>query len=134
MKHQPLDIYDDMPPAMKAYISNYGFHFNKKACEYAVKRMKKNAGKIDPYTQEQVKELFSRYGITLKNDTMHDATYVANMAKADYLGKSLPNEQYLAMFVRDYIDDEDGCGEEAFRRWIADSVGRGEPIDFEEIL
>ena len=41
MKYVPLDIYDDMPRAMQAYISNYGWNFNKRACEYAVSLMRK---------------------------------------------------------------------------------------------
>lgn len=124
-----LDTYDRIPEEMENYLSHNGFHFNKKAYDYAAKKMSN-----DPYTKEQVEELLKRYGITLKNDTLYDKVYVATMAKSDFLGKSIPNEQYLAMFVRDYLDDEDGCGEEAFRRWIADSIGRGEPIDWYELL
>lgn len=39
----PLDLYDYelTPPAMKAYLRNYGFNFSKKACEYAVSLMEK---------------------------------------------------------------------------------------------
>ena len=33
----PLDIYDEMPKDMKKYITNYGWHFNKRAYEYATK-------------------------------------------------------------------------------------------------
>lgn len=131
---QSLDTYDTIPEAMRRYLSYNGFHFNKKACDYAVRKMRKGGNKIEPWTQDQVNELLKKYGITIKNDTMHDATYVANMAKSDFLGKSLPNEQYLAMYIKDYLDDEDGTGEEAFRRWIADCVGRGEPVDFEMLL
>ena len=30
---QRLDTYDKMPPAMKNYLSLYGWHFAKKMCE-----------------------------------------------------------------------------------------------------
>jgi len=34
-----LDIYDDRPASMKRYLKYYGKHFNKKLCEYAVRKM-----------------------------------------------------------------------------------------------
>jgi len=47
MKKVPLDMYDDMPTPMRKYISNYGWHFNKEAFEYAVSQMrKKNNEKV----------------------------------------------------------------------------------------
>ena len=59
---QALDTFEleFMPMEMKAYLRNNGWNFNKKACEYAVKLMKKmnNSTKklepIEPYTKEQV--------------------------------------------------------------------------------
>ena len=38
-KKAPLDIYDDMPSEMRSYLRHNGWHFNKKACEYAVNLM-----------------------------------------------------------------------------------------------
>ena len=140
MKHQPLDIYDEMPPAMRAYISNYGWNFNRKACTYAVKKMKhKNpsTGKeepIEPWSKEQVDELLKKTGVKLDNDIMHNATFVCNMAVADYYKSSIPDEIHLAMFIKDYIDDVDASTEIPFRRWVATMVGNGTPIDWEEIL
>ena len=68
-----LDVYDDMPREMKAYLRNNGWHFNKKAVEYAASMMKKKnlatgkMEKIDPYTKEQVDEMLSRNGVKLEN-------------------------------------------------------------------
>ena len=42
MERLGLDIYDELPKSMMAYLRNYGFHFNKDAFDYAVSFMKKN--------------------------------------------------------------------------------------------
>lgn len=139
MKHIPLDIYDEMPKDMKKYISNYGWHFNKKAYEYATKRLTKRNSlsnqkeNVVPYTKEEVDEILKKYDIHIENKIMYDYVFAASMCKADYLGKSVPNEQCLAMFVRDTVDDYDASDETTFRRWVATMVGNGTPIDWYEI-
>jgi hypothetical protein len=35
-----LDMFDTFPKDMVAYLRNYGFHFNKKSVEYAIKNYK----------------------------------------------------------------------------------------------
>lgn len=140
MKHLPLDIYDDMPPAMKAYISNYGFHFNKKAFEYAVKQMKRKnpaSGKleaIDPWTKEQVEEMLVKNGVKLENCVMYDAAYQANWIKANTYKSSVPDEAHVALGVKDALDDADGSDELPFRYWITRCVALGTPIDWEDLL
>ena len=53
-----MDIYEMMPSGMNEYLSNYGWHFSKKLCEHAVKKMTDRQGKkITPYTKEQVEAL-----------------------------------------------------------------------------
>lgn len=60
---QRLDTYDRIPPAMADYLSQYGWHFSKKMCLWAVSRMKmenKSTGKeekLEPISKEQVEEL-----------------------------------------------------------------------------
>lgn len=140
MKHTPLDIYDDMPSAMKAYVSNYGFNFSKKACDYAVKMMRRKnnvTGKeeqIEPYTKDQCEQLLQKYGIKLENDVLYNSTFVLNMAKAYFYKSSIEDEQHLALFVKDYIDDVDGSSEIPFRRWLSTMIGNGCPIEWEDIL
>lgn len=139
MNNVPLDIYDDMPKYMKRYISNYGWHFNKKAYEYAVSFMKKKNTKTNinekviGYTKEQVDKLLEDNNIELKNKIMYDYVFAATMCKADYLGSSILNENYLAIYVKDTIDDVDASSETTFRRWIATMIGNGIPIDWYEI-
>lgn len=60
---QRLDIYDRFPSGMEAYLSQYGWHFSKKMCDWAVSCMKvenKSTGKkerIEPISKEQLDEL-----------------------------------------------------------------------------
>ena len=49
-----LDTYDDMPKYMRKYLQNYGWHFNKALCNYAVSLMTKNGKKLEPLTKEYV--------------------------------------------------------------------------------
>lgn len=135
MDRQRLDIYDTMPPAIEKYLQAHGWSFSKAMCEFAVGRMKdRNGKKITPYTKEQVDKLMTTYGVTLKNDNGYDAVYVANMAKADHVGSALSNEQQVAMFVRDYIDDEDGYAGKTFTRYFADLIGSGTNAPWEDLL
>lgn len=137
--YRPLDIYDDMPSSMKRYISNFGWHFNKKAYEYATKFMYKINNNIKqkeyiiPYTKEQIDDLLNQYNITITNKILHDYVYIASMCKADYFGSSITNEEQLLLFVKDTIDDADVSDETTFRRWIATMIGNGNPIDWDEI-
>lgn len=140
MKHTALDVYDDMPYAMYKYISQNGFHFNKKACSYAVSRMKRknpNSNKlepIEPWHKEQVEDLLSRNGVTLTDSIMYDHVYVANMCKADYYKSSIPDEAHIALYVKDTLEDVDGSDELPFRYWLQRCVALGEPVEFEDLL
>ncbi len=134
-----LDIRDKYPSGMEEYLSHNGWHFNKKMCEWAVSRMyKTNAiGKkeyIAPYTKDQVDELLTKNAIKLENIDGYDYVYVANMAKADFLGSSVIDEIRLAKFVKDYIDDKDGYEGLPFTRFYADCIGSGVPISWEDMI
>lgn len=140
MNKLPLDIYDDMPRAMRAYIANYGFHFSKAACDFAVSCMKvkdrssNTQKRLEPWDKDTVDKFLLRHEITLSEYNLYDRVYVANMARADYYGSSLPDEQHLALFIRDYINDIDASPEKPFRHWLSDRVGSGEPVEWEDIL
>lgn len=134
MKRIPLDISDSYGSDMDRYLSEYGWHFTKKLCSYAVSKMIGADGqRITPISQEQVNEILRKYNIVLENNTLHDYVFVANMCKADYYKRSITDEQHLAMFVKDYIDDVDAPDGVVMRRWYATMVGLGEPIDWDEV-
>ena len=130
--------YDEIPEGMKYYINNYGCHFNRKLCKEAASRMytMKNGKKeyIKPYTKEQVEQLLKAYGMELDNDKMYDAVYLANMVKADYLGRSVPSEEHLAMYIKDTLDDPDAVSGMTFNRWYADQMFMDCPIDWDDVI
>ena len=130
--------YDEIPEGMKVYINNYGCHFNKKLCEEAASRMYTivNGRKeyIKPYTKEQVNNLLDAYDIKLHRGKLYDAVYVANMCKADFLGKSITDEAHLALYIKDLIDDPDAIDGFIFNRFYADCMFMDDPIDWEEML
>lgn len=140
MSRRPLDSHDVIPPAMRGYLSYYGFHFSKKAYEFAASQMRKlnrstgKTEKINPWTREQVSDLLARHGVIITGCTLYDAAYVAHMARCDYLGSSIPDEAHLALFIKDYLDDPDASDETAFRRWYATMVGNGTPVDFSDMM
>jgi hypothetical protein len=130
-----FDIWDRVPENMKAYLSNYGFNFSKKMCQWAVSMMKTKEGNITPITKEKLDELLKRYNVTLEKDNGYNAVYAVNMARADYMGSSIQNEQMLALFVKDYIDDPDyPSTEKAFRHFFADMMGMGRVINWADML
>jgi len=137
MRRTALDIYDDMPSAMRRYISNYGWHFSKEAFEHAVSLMRKRdsagkAVKVQVHTKEQVTDILKRHGVELENDTLYDGAFVYHMGLADYFGSSVPDEKHLALYVKDTIDDIDASDETTFRRWVATMVGDGQPVPWSD--
>ncbi len=140
MRREPLDIRDRRPEEMEVYLSNFGWHFNKKMCEFAVSLMKKlspSSGKkerIEPISKEKVDELLTRYGIKLENNVLYDYVYVANMGKADFLKSSIPDEAHLALYIKDTIDDPDAPDGTTMRRWYATMIAAGEPVEWDEML
>lgn len=138
MYHTKTGSYDEIPEGMMAYINNYGCHFNKKLCEEAVSRMYtfRNGKKeyIKPYTKKDVDELLEAYGVKLERNKLYDAVYVANMCKADYLGKSVPDDHHLAMFIKDMIDDPDAEEGFIFNRFYADTMFMNDPVEWEDMI
>lgn len=133
-----LDSYSTFPSGMEDYLSTYGWHFSKKMCEWAASKMYKiELGKkkfIEPYTKEKVDTLLKQYNVRLTKDSGYDSVYLANMCKADYLGKSVRSEADLVQFIYDSIEDPDGYEGKTFTRFYADCVGSGEPVIWEDML
>lgn len=130
--------YDVYPEAMLIYMRNYGPHFNKKLCDFAVSKMKRNVNgkmqKIQPISREELKNLMSMNGFVLENDQLYDSVYVANMCKADFLNSSIIDEVHMLKYVKDVIDDPDAVDGLVFNRWYADMCYMGIAIDWEEML
>lgn len=131
-----LDQYDTMPSGLQEYLSYYGWHFNKKLCEFATSKLLSRMGntKVVPYTKEAVEQLLKNHGITIQKAQGYDCVYVANMAKASYLGSSLQDETRIAKFVKDYIDDQNGYEGIVMTRFFADIIGKGIVVDWEDMI
>lgn len=117
------------------YVDMYGCHFNKALYEWAVSMMTdRNGAKMSPKTKEEVSETLKANGITLKNDKGYDAAYVWSMAKADFWGSSITDDQHLAKFVKDFLDDPDGTKTKSFDHFVVDCRAKDEPIFWDMML
>lgn len=129
-----LDSYDEMPKYMRKYLRNYGWHFNRALCDYAVSLMRKNNQKLSPVSKEYIDKLLEQYNIQLKNNVGSDYLFVANMCKADYYGSSITDDKHFALYIQDTIDDEDAAVGTTMRRWYATMVANGVMVDWEEFV
>lgn len=138
-RRENFTAYETMPKDLAIYMSHNGPHFNKEACLFAVSNMYKedsegNEQEIVPFSKAEVDKILSAHGIKLKNAKLYDATYVANMCKADYLGDSIPSEDYMAKYIKNTLDDPDGAEGLIFNRWIGDMKWLGIPIPWDEFI
>lgn len=137
----PLDIFViEMPPGMRSYLRAYGWAFNRKACDFAVSKMKRiNAatGKreaIEPLSKEQCEELLKKHSITLEHNEGHNFVYIMNMIRSDYWKSSIDDEAHMAKMTKDIIDDVDLPGGAVFRKWLGACDEKGTLIDWDELL
>lgn len=130
-----MTIWDKIPEEMQVYLSRNGKHFNKRLCEWAVGKMRKGGKRLEPITKEQLGAIFKEAGKNLEDyDAVYDAVYLANMAKADFLGGCLSTNEQLAKYVDDVLVDDDGYEGMVLNRWLADMAGKGVWIDWERMI
>lgn len=130
-----LDSHDLFPSGMREYISNYGFHFSRKAFEYAVSLMRnRNGEKVSPLTKDQIDDFLRRFGVEPKNKHGYDYAYAFHYGQSKFFNSSIIDEQRLALFVKDFVDNQNDSKETPFRQWLATMVGNGEPVDWEDII
>jgi hypothetical protein len=121
----------DRPTDKDIYIAENGWHFNKKACDYAVQYLKGKDGKrIRPLSKEEVDAMLAKYGIKLEKNRGWDYVYAANMAKSDMEGSPLSDEKSQAMYVKILIDDPDAADGEIMACWYVKMLFRREPVDW----
>lgn len=137
MIRDSFDQYDKLPEDMIIYLKYNGRHFNRRLAEFAIGKMttrdsNNNEVPLAVITKERLKELLNNNNVYIDNDYIYDALFVINMGKADYLGSSIPDENHLAKYVNDVINDVDGYDGLPFNRWYADMAHKGIPIDWYE--
>lgn len=137
----PLDAFEiEMPREMRSYLRSYGYNFSKRACDFAVSKMKRlnpatgKKEKIEPMNKDAVEELLQKQGVKLEHNEGYNFVYVANSAKADYWKSSIEDEKHLALFIKDVIDDPDNEGGNVFRKFLSDCDAKGCVVDWEDIL
>lgn len=138
-RRENFTAYEIMPEDLAIYLSHNGPHFNKAACEFAVAQMYKvddndKELSITPISKREVDNLLRLYKVDVKNNHLYDATYVANMCKADYYDSSVKGQDGLAKYIKDTLDDPDGVEGLTFNRWIADMKWLGIPIPWDEFI
>lgn len=131
-----LDYYEITPKGMDAYLASHGRHFSKPMLEWAVSMMRDaKDNKIPVPEKKKVDEKLNSYGVELERDKgYYDPIYVWCMAKSDYLGSSLRDEEQLAKFVKDYIDDPDGNPTRAFDEFYINCVAKGIDIPWGDMI
>ena len=122
-------------PAKEMYLAEMGWHFNEKACEYAVQYLKDRNGKpINPYSKEEVDELLKRQNVTLDKNKGWDYVYVASMAKSDMDGSPLADDKSIANYIKIVIDDADAADGEVMACWYVKMIFRHIPVDWAMFL
>ena len=121
------------------YLIEYGKHFNEKLCNFATSLMEtKNPdgtiSKIKVQPKDKIDQLLKENNIHLNHNKYWDYIYVANMAIADFIGSSIPDEKHLALFIKDMIEDVDGKEGYIFCRWIADMKLNNIEIDWQNMI
>ncbi len=131
-----LDYYDIHPAGMDAYLSSHGRHFSKPMLEWAVDMMRdRNGSKVALLEKKRYDELMKAYNQSLTRDVgFYDGVYVWCMAASDYLGSSIIDEQHIAMFVKNYIDDSDGNPTRAFDEFYINCIAKGIDIPWIDLI
>lgn len=120
-----------IPEEMKQYLSNFGMHFNKKLCSWAVSHMEKEEKDIgvkkpiSPITMDELETLLDTYKVEIESNNRYDALYLANMVKADFLGSSIEDKEHMAKYIKDVLCDADGYDGIVFNRFRADCDAKG---------
>lgn len=129
-----------IPEDMEQYLAYYGHHFNKKLCDFAVSKMKKEdkatgmPKAITPMKMEELKSLLEKNKVELESEDWYDALYLANMVKADLWGSSIEDDEHLAKYVEDVICDIDGYDGIVFCRYLADCSAKGIVIHWDMMI
>lgn len=123
-------------PSKEMYLAeNGGWHFNKKACEYAIQYLKdKNNKPIKPISKEEVDDMLKKHGVVLEKNKGWDYVYAANMAKSDMDGSPLSDEKSIAAYVKVLIDDVDAADGEVMGCWYVKMLFRHIPVDWAMFL
>lgn len=116
----------------RAYLERNGNHFSEALAEHASSKMVNADDENHSWTAKQVKKVMDTLGYTLPSHaTLGDATYLANMYYADLYPDPLATESACIKAMCKTLNDPDGYEGQAFCRWQADIIAKGEHIDWD---
>lgn len=127
---------------MSAYLYAHGWHFTEMMAMYSAGLMEKKepgkteSTKITPLDAKKVDEILETNGVKLQNKdrSLYDYVYAANWCKADMMGSSVPDEEHMAKFVKDMVDDVDAPDGMLMAMWYGKMNRAGIPIPWERML
>lgn len=133
-----LDMFDRRPVSMSAYLSNYGWHFSKGLCEFAVSLMyseDKDGKKVYAKCKkkDEIHELLTKHGIKMDKPLDYDFVYLFHMYSTDLKGTE-DDEKKLLMIAKAIWCDVDVADGVTLRRWLATMTGNGEPVYWSDFL
>ena len=129
-----------IPEDMQQYLSYYGFHFNKKMYEFAVKKMtKRNKAtgekeRLSPIDMENFEKTLRKHRVEIAENSLYDAAYLASMIEADFWGSSIEDEEHMARYIKDVLGDVDGYDGLVLCRFLADCSAKGNVVFWERML
>ncbi len=130
-----FDIYEAKPAGMDNYLSNYGWHFSKKMCEWAISMMKDRVGaKVKMSDLSELKEKLKANSIKFEDTGGYDIVYIEAMCRADFFGSSITSDMQVYKYIGDLIGDKDGYDGMPFTRFYADCLARGIVVLWEEMM
>ena len=138
MRHTLLNY--GIPEDMQQYLSFYGYHFNKKLYEFAVKKMRKRnkatggEERLTPIDMDNFEQTLKKHRVEIPASDLYDAAYLASMVEADFWGSSIEDEEHMARYIKDVICDEDGYEGLVMCRFLADCSAKGNVIHWDRML
>ena len=93
-------------------------------------RLSQKAGEDKTVIQNRL----NAYKISIDRNELYDAVYVANMCKADFLGRSVPTDEHLVNYIKDVLDDADATEGYIFNRFYADCMFMNKPIEWADMV
>lgn len=130
-----FDMYEKKPAGMENYLSNYGWHFSKKMCEWAISMMKDRVGaKVKMSDLNELKEKLKTNSIKIDDTGGYDIVYVEAMCRSDFFGSSITSDVQVYKYIGDLIGDKDGYDGMPFTRFYADCLARGIVVLWEEMM
>ena len=119
----------------KKYVEKHGHHFSNKLARWASDRMKNVSGDKHTWMCAEVEQAFQKLNFVIPDGmTVGDAAYTANMAYADYFGRSLKTDADVLTHAYAILRDPDGYDGMVFNRFTADMMGMGVDVPWDEVI